>query len=80
MTLSGNVMDYIKCTPVCVYSIKKESATKYHQLKTLRPVDNQTEAFFSTDLIRDAEYRREQTLCHSVRKSKVLQIQPSDES
>ena len=34
---------------------------------------------FSTDLRRDAEYHREQTLHYSVRKSKVLQMQPRDE-
>ena len=36
----------------------------------------QTNAFFSTDLRRRAENYREQTLCHSVRINKSLQIQP----
>ena len=43
---------------------------------TERPVNIQTKAFFTTDSRRDAEYYRGQTSCHSVRKSKVLQMQP----
>ena len=35
---------------------------------------------FATDLRSNAEYHREQTLCHSTRTSKVLQMQPSTEA
>ena len=38
----------------------------------------QTREVFSTNIRRNAECIREQTLCHSVRKSKVLQMQRSD--
>ena len=35
---------------------------------------------FSTNLSMDAEYHREQTVYYSVRKRKVLQMQPSGEA
>ena len=47
---------------------------------TILAINIQTKAFFSPDLSRDTEYHREQILCYSVRKSKVLQMQPSDEA
>lgn len=37
-------------------------------------------AFFSTEFRRDANYNREQTLRHSVRKSKVVKKLPSEET
>ena len=41
-------------------------------------VNIQTNAFFSNDLRRNAEYHHEQTLCHSMHNSKVLPMQPLD--
>ena len=47
---------------------------------TFTPEHVQTKATFSTELRSDSQYRREQTFCQSVCKSKVLQMQPSDEA
>ena len=47
---------------------------------TVRLANVLTKAFSSTDLRRDAEHNREQTVCRSVCKSKVLQMQPSEEA
>ena len=67
---------------MCAYGhwIRVELFLLEHVKDTLRPVHIQTEAFFGTDSSRDAEYHREQTLCHSVRKSNVLRTQPLDEA
>ena len=37
-------------------------------------IGKHSDMFFSTSLRRDAKYHREQTLCHSERKMKELQI------
>ena len=42
------------------------------------PVNIPTEAFGSAYLRKCTEHHYEQTLCHSVRNSKMLSMQPSD--
>ena len=57
-------------------SIRKRLPSK----STVQPVNIQTKSFQSTGASRDAEQYREQTVCHPVRKNKVLQMQPSGEA